>query len=206
IHPSQLFSEMRANIKRRVLMAHNISFKRIIDPLAQNYIHTGIFNFRLPFLPTINQNAQWQGQTLEASISIWDGAVSRRDYGLAFQWDINPWNEFGKFRIWTGQPDNGKWVNNGSSLIPDLNWHQAKMTVDFRHGSTDLIIDGNRHESNFFTTTRPANWGEEVAARFQFEIVSIYPEPLGLKAEHRAQFKDWIWLWNSPAIPNIKMR
>ena len=197
LHPTSLFSELRANINRRVIMAHNISFKRVIDPFARNYIHTGTFKFRLPYLPTSDNNALWQGQTLEAGISIWDGAYSRRDYGLAFQWDLNPWNEFGKFRVWTGQSNTGKWVNNGSSLTPDLNWHQARMVVDFKHGKTDLIIDGKRQTSNFFKTTKPAAWGTEVAARFQVEIVSIYPEPSGIKATHRAQFKDWTWFWKA---------
>lgn len=197
LHPTSRFSELRANINRRVIMAHNITFKRVIDPFARNYIHTATFKFRLPYIPTNDNNALWHGQTLEAGISIWDGAASRLDYGLAFQWDLNPWNEFGKFRVWTGQTGAGKWVNNGSSLTPDTNWHQAMILVDFKRENTDLIIDGKRHLSSFFKTTRPAAWGKEVAARFQVEIVSIYPEPSGIKAAHRAQFKDWTWLWNT---------
>ena len=197
LHPSTLLSELRANINRRVIMAHNITFKRVIDPSARNYTHTATFKFRLPYIPTMDNNTLWHGQTLEAGISIWDGAASRRDYGLAFQWDLNPWNEFGKFRVWTGQSNAGEWVNNDSSLTPDLNWHQAQLLVDFKHENTDLIIDGKRQLSHFFKTTRPANWGSEVAARFQVEIVSIYPEPSGIKATHRAQFKDWTWFWKA---------
>src|SRR5687768_7777258 len=34
------YSEVRANVKRRVIMAHNITCTSITDPNAYNYIHT----------------------------------------------------------------------------------------------------------------------------------------------------------------------
>jgi hypothetical protein len=189
------YSELRANIHRRIIMAHNITFKRIIDPAARTYIHTCTFYFRLPYIPSPDVNSLWNAQTLEAGIFVWDGYTTRRDYGMAFQWSLNPWNEFGKLRIWSDKTSSGMWLDTGATLTPDMNWHQATMVVDFKRGTTAFLIDGKRYLAQFTRTTKPANWGTEVAARFQLEIVSIDPEPSGIKAMHRAQFKNWNWLW-----------
>jgi hypothetical protein len=68
------------------------------------------------------------------------------------------------------------------------------MTVNVSVGTAELAIDGITYSSNYLSkTTKDASWGTEVAARLQAEIVSIYPEPTGLKAAHKAQFRNWRW-------------
>ncbi len=86
------YSELRANIQRRIIMAHNITFKRIIDNEALQFIHTCTYKFRLPYLPTADTNADLNAQTLEGGIFVWDGSQTRLDYGMAFQWGLNPFS------------------------------------------------------------------------------------------------------------------
>src|SRR6185503_13029848 len=45
------YSELSANIKRRIIMAHNVTFKRIIDENVLRYSHECAYQFRLPYLP-----------------------------------------------------------------------------------------------------------------------------------------------------------
>ncbi len=186
------YSELRANIKRRVIMAHNITYKRIIDDNAINYIHKCAYQFKLPYLPRPVETDEWNAQTLEGGLFIWDGANTRLDYGTAFQWDLNPWGDFGAVRIWTADGGEGQWVTVGS-LTPDTNWHHIEMVVDVSSETIELEIDDTEYSANLSKTSKPDSWGTEVAARLQAEIVSIYPEPSGLKAAHKAQFRNWKW-------------
>ena len=187
------YSELRANIQNRIIMAHNITFKRIINPRARKFIHTCTYDFRVPYLPVPDISASLNAQTLEGGFFVWDGADTRLDYGLAFQWSLNPWNEFGFIRTWTDR-DGGKWVNAGE-LAPDTEWHQVKMVVDFRRETTALLIDDKHYLTYLTRIPKPADWGAEVAARLQAEIVSVDPEPSGMRAMHKAQFRNWTWVW-----------
>lgn len=187
------YSELRANIQRRIIMAHNITFKKFVDVEAFEFIHTCIYKFRLPYLPLPDVNADMNAQTLEGGIFIWDGGGTRLDYGIAFQWGLNPWSGFGDIRTWTNT-NGGEWVLVGQ-LTPDTQWHEAKMVVDFHKETTTLLIDEVPYLAQYSATPKPATWGTETAARLQAEIVSIYPEPSGFHALHKAQFKDWSWMW-----------
>jgi hypothetical protein len=69
------------------------------------------------------------------------------------------------------------------------------MVVDFHREATALLIDGEHYLTHLTGTPKPETWGAEIAARLQVEIVSIYPEPSGIRAMHKAQFKDWTWSW-----------
>ena len=187
------YSELQANIHRRVIMAHNITFKRFVDDDAFQFIHTCTYKFRLPYLPQQDANADLNAQTIEGGIFIWDGSGTRLDYGIAFQWILNPWDEFGNVRTWT-DTDGCGWVTV-DYLTPDTAWHEVKMVVDFYREATALLIDGVHYLTQFTRTPKPETWGTETAARLQAEIVSIYPEPSGVRAMHKAQFKDWTWVW-----------
>jgi hypothetical protein len=198
------YSELRANIHRRRIMAHNITFKRILDPQARKYVHTCSYEFRLPFIPQPDTNSTLNAETLEGALFVWDGATTRRDYGIGFQWALNPFvlQEFGNIRTWTDIPDPenqkpGTWVKIGK-IKPDLEWHRLMMIVDYRRKTTALLID-NKHYLCYLTRIKRPGWGPEVAARFQAEIVSIYPEPAGMHAMHKAQFRNWVWKWE-PSI------
>jgi len=189
------YSQLRANIQSRIIMAHNITFKRIINSRARKFVHTCTYDFRLPYLPIPDTSASLNAQTLEGGLFVWDGAETRLDYGIAFQWSLNPWNEFGFIRTWT-DTNGGEWLNVGE-LTPDMEWHQVTMIVDFRRETTALLIDNKHYLSYLTRIQKPPDWGNEVAARLQAEIVSIDPEPSGMRAMHKAQFKNWVWLWES---------
>jgi len=187
------YSELYANVRRRVIMAHNITFKRIVDDEAFQTIHTAAFRFRLPYLPVADESADLNAQTLEGGLFVWDGGGTRLDYGIAFQWVLNPWFRFGELRTWT-DANGGEWAAVGH-LAPDTQWHEVKMAIDYPRQTTALWIDNAHLLTRYTATPKPETWGTETAARLQAEIVSIYPEPRGLRAAHRAQFRDWTWDW-----------
>jgi hypothetical protein len=189
------YSEVRANVKRRVIMAHNITYKQVTDPNALNYIHTCSVSFRLPYLPVQDSNATLNGQTVEGGIFIWDGPNTRLDYGMAFQWLVNPWgagkNPPGSLFIWNG----AAWVRIGK-LPVNTAWHTLRMVVDFKRRTTLLLLDNKVQLSRFSATSKDSTWGNTVDARFQLEAVSIDPRPANtIKAMHRVQYKNWKWVW-----------
>jgi hypothetical protein len=182
-------------------MAHNITFSRVMDDAAFEYIHTAGYEFRLPYLPDTG-NTDLNGQTLEGGLFIWDGAATRLDYGLAFQWILNPWGtgvaEFGTIRCWTDitDDDGDRWQNVGY-LEPDTSWHELRLVFDCRRQTTALTIDGNHYPCCHTATPKPAEWGTEIAARLQAEIVSLYVCEQGDGLLHKAEFRNWFWLWES---------
>lgn len=192
------YSELRANIKRRVIMAHNVTFKRIIGKNVMHLSHKCAYQFRLPYRPRPLVTDKWNAQTLEGGFFVWDGANTRLDYGTAFQWDINPWGDFGAIRIWSANGAAGQWITAGR-LTPDTNWHHAKIAVDVSAETSALEIDDTQYSADLSKTSKPDTWGTEVAARLQAEVVSIYPEPSGLRAAHKAQFRNWKWHGKSSA-------
>lgn len=192
-------SELRANILQRIIMAHNITFKRIFNSMARNFIHTCELSFRVPYLPVQDTSATLNAQTLEGGIFVWDGKNTQLDYGVAFQWSLNPWNEFGVLRSWS-DTNGGEWINVGE-LAPDTEWHRVKIVADFRREATALVVDNKHFLTHFTKLPKPPDWGSETAARFQAEIVSIDPEPSGMTAMHKAEFKDWKWTWEPARIP-----
>ena len=186
-------SELRANTTMRGVMAHNITFKRIIDENALSYIHLSEYEFRLPFIPS---TVSWpsNAQTLEASFFVWDGIQTRLDYGMAFQWILNPWlSSFGTIRVWTDL-NGGEWHDAGY-LAPDMGWHRMQMVVDYQQQSTALLIDGFPFLSAFAVIPKPATWDHHVAARLAAEIISLYPGNSGAAPMHVAEFRHWRWRW-----------
>jgi hypothetical protein len=185
------YSELRANIQPRHIMAHNITYLKITDSEALNFIHTCTFNFRLPFIPTPDVNASLNAQTLEGGIFVWDGDRTRLDYGMAFQWVLNPWvTPNGILNTWTGSA----WASVGQ-IVPDTNWHTVTMIIDFFNRTASLTIDTTSYPTQFTETQKPG-FGTGTDARFQAEIVSVDPR-LGcqVQAMHKAQLKDWTWTW-----------
>jgi hypothetical protein len=177
-------------------MAHNITFQRVVDDAAFEYIHTTGYSFRLPYLPATGTTTL-NGQTVEGGLFIWDGAATRFDYGLAFQWIVNPWDtsdaEFGTIRCWTTTGEE-RWQNVGY-LEPDTAWHELVLTLDFRRQTTALLIDGGHYPCCFTATRKPDAWGTEIAARLQVEIVSLDPRGQGEGRLHKTEVKGWFWRW-----------
>lgn len=185
-------SELSANLHRRGIMAHNLTYQRITDPTAFEYIHTAGYRFRLPYLPSPH-NTDLNAQTIEGGLSIWDGSNTRLDYGLGFQWLLNPWADFGQLCCWTNDADD-PWEPVGV-IAPDTEWHEVRLVVDFRRETTAFSIDGIHYPARFAATPKSDSWGSETAARVQAEIISIWPGVEGNGALHKVEFKDWYWLW-----------
>ena len=195
------YSELHANTVPRSIMAHNISFLRIIDPNALQYVHICGYKFKIPFIPTQDANAPLNAQTFEGGIFIWDGPQTRLDYGMAFQWILNPWGGFdpqskqGEMRVWTGT----SWLPVGSLVLDSARWYEIKMVFDPYRQTTALLFDNIHFATQFSKTAKPVDWGTEVAARLQAEIISIDPRPgCTIKTSHKAQIKDWYWEWEYP--------
>ncbi|MBI3151995.1 MAG: twin-arginine translocation signal domain-containing protein [Chloroflexi bacterium] len=191
------YSELRANVLKRAIMAHNITYKKVINPALLNYFHSCSVLFRLPYLPQQDTSATTNGQTVECGIFVWDGPNTRRDYGMAFQWLINPWGDQedpqGTIRVWNGTG----WIHVGQKPV-DTQWHTLKMAVDLKRKTTLLTIDNKFYPSQYSITTKSPTWGTTVDARFQVEAVSINPCPDNImKAMHRVQYKNWKWLWEA---------
>lgn len=185
-------SELCANIRRRRIMAHNITYRRIRDRSAFDFTHIFECAFRLPYLPAIG-NGEENAQTLEGGLFIWDGVTTRLDYGLAFQWGLNPWERFGEMRCWTNTK--GQHWQPVGWLTPDTDWHTMQLILDFPRQATAFAVDGRRFPSQFVAIPKPESWGAAVSAGVQLEIISIYPGESGGGALHRAQFRDWRWQW-----------
>jgi hypothetical protein len=186
------YSELQANLLKRRIMAHNVTYLRRIDDRAFDFVHTFECQFMLPFAPS-TANTDLNAQTIEGGLFIWDGCATRLDYGLAFQWGLNPWDRLGELRCWT-DIGGGQWQPVGH-LAPDLSWHTLRCVLDFHRQTTALLIDQQHYPCRFTATPKSAAWGAEIAAGIQVEIVSLHPGEQGSGALHKAYFRDWRWLW-----------
>ncbi len=185
-------SELRANISQRRIMAHNITYRRIRDSSAFEFTHLFECAFRLPYLPAIG-NGDENAQTFEGGLFIWDGITTRLDYGLAFQWGLNPYERFGEMRCWTDSSDE-HWQPVGH-FQPDTAWHHLQLILDFQRQATGFAIDGRRFPSQFVAIPKSDSWGAAISAGVQLEVISIYPGETGAGARHRALVRDWRWQW-----------
>lgn len=187
------YSVVHANIKKRHIKAHNITHSLDINENNLTAIHASRYQFRLPFVPKADPNSPVNGETIEGGFFVWDGKTTRRDYGVAFQWVINPWDpRFGNINSWKG--DAG-WEKNGK-LALDTEWHEVWMVVDCKLKTASLVIDGMPIPCYFSTTKKSKCWGNTIDARLQAEVVSINPGPSKLKVPHRAEFRKWSWIKN----------
>lgn len=194
-------SELQANIRRRGVMAHNITYHRIDDTSAFDHVHTASFRFRLPDDPRL-RSADRAGQTFEGGLAIWDGSGSRLDHQVLFQWIVNPhWPDmYGVVQTAVRVGDRAGWVPVGR-IEPDDAWHEAHIVLDARRGTSLVAIDGVRFASALHAVPKPANWGPETAARLQVEIISLYAEDGSLRPLHRAEVADWSWVWDGADCP-----
>ncbi len=185
-------SELAANVQRRGVMAHAIAFRRYLDLHRLALRHTAEIEFRLPDLPTTS-NWEYNAQTLEMGLFVWDGPDTRLDHGMAVQWVLNPWvPEFGEIRAWSMTEQGPVWLPVGS-LTPDTAWH--RMYIDYKPGSglARLELDGHRIDVAETLTAKAAHWGTTIDARLQAEIVSVWPGPNPSVPSHRAEFRNWAW-------------
>jgi hypothetical protein len=188
------YSEVRANVRRRRIMAHNITFLKRIRDDAFKFIHRSEYRFRLPYMPSRSQS-QTNPQTIEGHIALWDGSGTvgkrRTRYTVGWQWLLNPWDtSYRDLRIWRDE----KW-SKVSTIRPDTSWHALKMELDFRGNVGHVMFDSGKYAVPSVSKALIPAWGSETAAWIAAEAISVYPGETGDGAMHRAQFRDWIWVW-----------
>lgn len=196
---SEALSEVRANIRQRDIMAHNITYRRERDDTALDYVHAFTCEFRLPYMPSV-ENTEENAQTLEAGLFVWDGVSTKLDYGMAFQWGLNPHDEgqFGVVRSSIEGVSASVWEPVGY-LEPDTEWHTFTMVVDYPRMAdypaqvTLLQIDGVTYTSYFVGFSK--RWPAAISAGIQVEAISIYPGTTAHGALHRVEYRNWRWQW-----------
>jgi hypothetical protein len=187
-------SEVRANIRQRNIMAHNITYRRVKDAQAQqalDFVHSFTCDFRLPYLPAV-ENTEENAQTLEAGLFVWDGVSTKLDYGMAFQWGLNPYERFGEVRSSIEGVTASTWEPVGY-LAPDTEWHTFTMIVDYPNQTTLLKIDDVTYTSYFVGFAK--QWPAVISAGIQVEAISIFPRGTVHGALHRVEYRNWRWQW-----------
>ncbi|MFT7601134.1 MAG: hypothetical protein ACI8TP_004085 [Acidimicrobiales bacterium] len=189
-HDLGTHSELVTNVRERNIMAHNIAFKRVIDDSLLNASHTCSYEFRLPVVPSIN-NASRNGQTVEGGFFVWDGAATRRDYGLGFQWILNPWDpQVGGIQKW----HMSGWKTT-HYVEPDSEWHRIDIEVDPRTRVACLMFDGIEIDTVYTRRQKPGYWGTEIAGRLQVEAISLFPDDGPNAPQHIVEARNWQWTY-----------
>ncbi len=191
-------SIVKANIHNRRIMVHNITFHKIVDPTALTDVQKATYKFKVPY--TISTaNTDFNGQTVEGGLFVWDGPTTELDYGLAFQWVINPWDpEYKNLFYWAG--DSG-WAPLGVSLEPNTKYHTIEYYLDIPNSEAYLTINGIKLSQNVFSETTKEGFGASVDARFQAETISLFPPETGTIPSQKVNFKNWTWEWSNDNPP-----
>jgi hypothetical protein len=186
------YSSLLANVERRPVMAHNIAFKRLIDDNLFDYTHDCSYEFRTPDLD-IPTRPGTKAQTVEGGLFVWDGSRTRRDYGLGFQWVLNPSDpKFGAIQTWFMSNNNGGW-RTVAYKEPDNEWHRFEARIDHKRNNASLWIDGEKISSAYTRRKKPDSWGTETAARLQVEGISLAPGSLMAAPMHTVDVRNWAW-------------
>lgn len=186
-------SVLEANIQNRRIMTHNITFHRIIDPTGLTDVHTATYKFKVPYVISTS-NTDFNGQTVEGGLFVWDGANTQLDYGLAFQWVTNPWDpNYKALLYWDGEG----WQSLGANLEPDTSYHTIDFFLDIPNAEAYITLDGILFTTNVYSETTKTGWGNTVDARFQAETISIFPPETGSIPKQKVNFKDWTWEWSN---------
>jgi len=185
-------SVLKANILNRRIMAHNLTYHKITDPDAMTSLHEAEYQFKLPYVISTT-NSDFNGQTIEGGLFVWDGPETKLDYGIAFQWVINPWDpNYKSVRYWDGS----NWQILGS-LEPDTDYHTISFSLDITNETAYITLDDFTYTKNIFSVTPKIGWGNTVDARFQAETISIYPPTTGTIPSQKVNFKNWSWEWST---------
>ena len=187
------YSILKANIQKRRIMAHNITYTKETNPITMNCLHQAEYKFKLPYT-IATSNTDFNGQTVEGGLFVWDGSNTELDHGLAFQWVINPWDpNYKALRYWDGS----NWLPLGV-LEPDTEYHTVKFELDIPAATAYITIDNTQFSLNVYSTTPKTGWSTITEARFQAETISIFPAPTGNVPTQEVYFKDWNWQWSTP--------
>lgn len=196
-------SEMLANINNRLIKAHNITYFPIADETALSYEHECGFEFRIPYEPQGNLEGDFNGHTFDAGLFIWDGNVTRLDYGASFQWIISPFDfqNYGNLQVWsTAESFLGSWVNTGFKLDVDTEWHTFYVKINFTNQRVTMQVDDITLPAPFTAISKSIDWTTGIGARLQAEIIGLFPGPEAIFPfpAHKCQVRNWYWNWLNP--------
>ncbi|WP_010136550.1 hypothetical protein [Ochrovirga pacifica] len=182
-------SVLSANVSNRYIMTHNITYKKIVSDSLVLMKHKASYKFKIPYTVS-TQNTTNNGQTVEGGLFVWDGSDTQLDYGLAFQWIVNPWvPEFGEVHYW-----DGAYWQYLTTLPVDTLYHSIVFELNFRSYQAFITIDGVLYTQNVISTTPKQGWGNTVDGRLQAEVISIYPSEYAESIPvQEVYFKDWEW-------------
>lgn len=183
-------SELGANILSKPdMMAHNNSYMKFTDDSALRHVHVCEYKFRLPFLPSVG-NTDFNGQTVEGLLAVWDGKATKLRCSVAFQWIVNPDPNLKEIlQCWTPSG----WQAIGKIAF-DTQEHTVRMVLDVQRGTTSLQIDNIYFPSCF--VKQSVLIGEDISATLSAEAISKDPgEQCNGGMHHRVEIKDWSWLW-----------
>jgi len=188
------YTELRANLNRRAVMADIITAKKVWDSNAFNFVHTAGYKFRLPFLPHAT-NVEFNSQAFGGGIVLYDGATARRSYGVWFEWSLNPGEtSFGEVRCWSKCGTN-RAVLVAGQMTPDTSWHEVKLIFDYREQASRIEIDGQHYPSVMNADSIPDGWSEGIFAAVMADVASVYPGSSSTGWMGRVEIKDWYWNW-----------
>ena len=182
-------SVLYANIKERSVMSHNITYKKLVSSQMFDVFHKASYQFKIPY-QIRTRSVNYIGQTVEGGLFVSNGRESMLDFGLAFQWIINPWDSnFGVLQYWTG--NSWKYLDK---LSVDTQYHDVEFELHVRKEEAYMTIDKKRYSLNLFSYTEKSGFGNTMDARLQAEIVSIFPNQVSKPIpSHQVAFKNWNW-------------
>jgi hypothetical protein len=211
-----------ANVDRRPVMAHNITYlRRRHEDLLDRAHHCG-YEFRIPYELVADAAAELSAETFEGGFFVWDGSALRQgateplDYGIAFQIILNPWlEEPHADGAQVSGPDScamaeitadckmgeirrwtgSGWESTGEFMTVDTELHRVEMVVDFLTNTGMIKIDDIRIDA-VITETPKVGWGRETDARLQVETVSKYPGCEEVRAMSQVEVSNWFWYVN----------
>lgn len=183
------WSELTVNVKRRPVMAHGMSTKKIRLANPFTYVSSADYWIRVPH-PGQQALQQYNGETVEGHISLYDGR-QKLEYVLGWQWILNPWSQTGDFRVFaTG----GQWVSL-ANFAPDTEWHHIQLRLDPVSNTASIAFDATTFNVAFAQRNMP-DWGTDQSAWVAVEAISIYPGSNNYGATHVVEVRDWKWTLN----------
>jgi len=183
------YTSVDANINHRGIMAHNLTFKQIVDVKAIQVTHRAAFIFKLPTKPS-RQNKNSNGHAVECGLFIQDGSTTQKQYAVLFRWIINPWrNDFGRVYIW----NDAEW-QSGSILQPDSLQHTVTFVLDRIDKKGTIQIDKLKF-AGVFAETPLTESSSGITAKLQFGVTNPFPPETGVNPTATVIFKNWKWEW-----------
>ncbi|MBF0103240.1 MAG: hypothetical protein HQK77_20260 [Desulfobacterales bacterium] len=139
---------------------------------------------RLPSIPVTDPFKEENANGVHLGLYLWDGRNALWESnkinleGVAI-WVLNPWSEvYGKVFVYTGLNNSLTLIDTGITVVPDTDWHQFELLVDFgTQKYISISVDGvlvDISNVNVAKIYRP-NWGNEVATMITAESNSTWP-------------------------------